>query len=75
MMTVRTGGAAAGASSATTSSASRFDRLKNRGRTSARFSGVMTFASWVTLVRWSRPSRRGRTSSGYFWMSPAAVIR
>jgi hypothetical protein len=72
---VRSGGAAAGMSSATTSFASRFDRWKNRGSTSARFSGVMTRASWVTLVRWSRPSRRGSTSSGYLRMSPAAVIR
>jgi hypothetical protein len=30
---------------------------KNRGRTSARFSGVITFASCVMLVRLSRPER------------------
>jgi hypothetical protein len=72
---VRSGGAGAGRSSATTSFASRFEVPKNRGTTSARLSGVMTFESSTTLERFSRPSRRGSARSGYRWSSSAAVFR
>ena len=72
---VRVGGAWAGRISATTSFASRFEVPKNRGRTSTRFSGVMTFETSTMVERFRRPSRRGSTISGYFWMSSAAVFR
>jgi hypothetical protein len=73
--TLRSGGAETGWSSATTSFASRREVPKNRGSTSARFSGVITFASSVTVARLRRPSRRGSTISGYRWMGSAAVFR
>ena len=69
----RIGGAGIGRISATTSFASRFEVPKNRGRTSARFSGVRTFETSTIVERLSRPSRRGSTISGYFWISSAAV--
>ena len=47
--TSRRGAASTGFISATTSIASRFERWKNRGSTSSRFSGVITFASSTTL--------------------------
>jgi hypothetical protein len=48
--TSRRGTTSAGLSSAATAIASRRDLWKKRGRTSARFSGVMTFASSTILV-------------------------
>jgi hypothetical protein len=72
--TVRTG-AGIGFSSEDTSFASRFERWKKRGRTAAMFSGVATFESSTTLVKQSRPSRSGSTTSGWRWMSAAAVAR
>ena len=58
------GTSAAGRISATTCFASCFEQWKNLGITSARFSLVITFASWMTLVMQSRPSRTGSTTSG-----------
>jgi hypothetical protein len=48
--TKRCGTTAAGASSAVTTLASRPDRWKKRGRTSAAFSAVSTFESSTTVV-------------------------
>jgi hypothetical protein len=73
--TARCGAASAGQSSAATSFASRFESWKKRGRTSARFSAVRTFESSTMLVKHSRPSRSGSTTSGNLWMSSAAVFR
>ena len=61
---VRTGTTSAGSNSATTCFASWRDLSKNLGRTSPRFSSVMTLASSTTLDMQSRPSRRGSTTSG-----------
>jgi hypothetical protein len=61
--TVRTG-AGLGFSSAETSFASLFERWKNLGRTSARLSAVATFESSTMLVKQSRPSLSGSTTSG-----------
>ncbi len=74
-MTSRRGGASRGRSSAATSCASRLERPKNLGRTSARFSGVRTFETSTTVVRQSLPSRRGSTISGKRSTSSAAVFR
>jgi hypothetical protein len=62
--TVRSAGAATGKSAAVTSFASLLERWKNRGRTSARFSGVSTFASSTMLVMHSLPSRSASRTSG-----------
>ena len=74
-MTSRCGITSAGRISTASSLASRFDRKKNRGRTSVRFSGVITRARSTTLVRQSFPFRSGSTTSGNLWMSPAATFR
>ena len=74
-MIVRLGTSAAGRISAATCFASCFEQWKNFGITSARFSLVITFASWMTLVMQSRPSRTGSTTSGNFWTSRAATCR
>jgi len=60
---------------AATAIASRFDRWKNLGNVSFRFSGVSTFASGTMLVMHKRPSRRGSTISGNRCTSFAAVCR
>jgi len=73
--TSRRGGASSGRISAATSAASRFERWKNRGRTSSKFSGVATFESSKTVVRHRRPSRRGSTTEGRRWTSSAAALR
>jgi hypothetical protein len=73
--TSRSAGVSIGISSAVTSFASRFESVKKRGRTSPRFSNVITFASSATLVRHRRPSRIGTSTSGNSWMSSAAVLR
>jgi hypothetical protein len=73
--TSRLGITAAGRMSMATTFASRFDRWKNLGITSARFSGVITRASSTTLVMQSRPSRSGSTTSGNCCTSWAATLR
>jgi hypothetical protein len=73
--TVRIGGAGTGRISATTAFASCLEVPKKRGRTSALFSGVMTFETSTIVERLSRPSRRGSMTFGYFWISSAAVFR
>jgi hypothetical protein len=73
--TSRLGITAAGRISIATSFASRFDRWKNLGITSARFSGDITRASSTTLEMQSRPSRSGSTTSGNCWTSWAATLR
>ena len=75
VMTSRCGAASSGRNAAETAFAPDFDRWKNRGRTSSRFSGVRTFASSTTLVKQSLPSRSGSMISGNFSMSSAAVFR
>ncbi len=52
----RRGAFSTGRMDAATKAASRLERPKNRGRTSAAFSGVMTFASSMTDDKHSRPS-------------------
>jgi hypothetical protein len=52
---VRAGGRSSGISSATSSRASSLERWKNRGSTSARFSGVRTFATSKMVERSSDP--------------------
>jgi hypothetical protein len=71
--TVRTGTTSAGRISAATCFASWRDLSKNLGRTSARFSSVITRASSTTLDMQSRPSRRGSTASGNLSTSRVAV--
>ena len=73
--TSRLGTTAAGQISTATALASCFDRWKNSGMTSALFSGVMTLASWTTLVMQSLPARSGSTTSGNRWMRWAATFR
>jgi hypothetical protein len=67
----RTGGVRA----AETAFASCFEQWKKRGRTSAQFWGVITFASSTTAVMHRRPSRRGSTISGKRCTRSAAVLR
>jgi len=74
-MTSRMGTTSAGRSEAATASASRRESLKNRGSTSARFSGVSTLASSFTVERQSSPARSAASTSGNAWMSSAAVFR
>ena len=64
-----------GWSSATSSCASRAERPKKRGTTTARFSPVSTLASSATVERHSRPSRSGSMTSGKSWSSAAALLR
>ena len=71
--TVLAGTTAAGRISATTCFASWRDLSKNFGRTSARFSSVMTLPSSMTLEMQSLPSRRGSTTSGNRSTSRVAV--
>ena len=71
--TVLTGTTAAGRISATTCFASWRDLSKNLGRTSERFSPVMTLPSSTTLEMQSLPSRRGSTTSGNRSTSRVAV--
>ncbi len=73
--TVLTGTTSAGSNSATTCFASWRDLSKNLGRTSPRFSSVMTLASSTTLDMQSLPSRRGSTTSGNFSTSRVATSR
>ncbi len=73
--TVREGGEATGQSSAAMTAASCLERRKKRGSTSARFSGVSTFASEAMVVKQRRPSLKGSRISGKRWMSEAAVMR
>jgi hypothetical protein len=73
--TARIGRESTGDSSAEMAFASWREEWKKRGRTSARFSGVMTLASSTTLVMQSLPSWRGATTSGYRWTRSAAVFR
>ena len=60
----RRGGFSTGRMDAATKAASRLESPKNRGRTSAAFSGVMTFASSMTDDKHSRPSRSAASISG-----------
>jgi hypothetical protein len=69
------GTSAAGRISAATCFASCFEQRKNLCITSARFSLVITFASWMALAMQSRPSRTGSTTSGNLWTSRAATWR
>jgi len=62
--TVLVGTTSAGRISATACLASCFEQWKNFAGTVARFSSVMTLASWGTFETQSRPSRRGSASSG-----------
>jgi len=73
--TSRRGITVAGQIATATALASCFDRWKNCGMTSALFSGVMTLASWTTLVMQSFPARSGSASSGNRWMRWAATFR
>ncbi len=75
MTTVLLGTTAAGMISTATCFASCFEQWKNLGSASARFASVMTFASWTMLVRHSRPSRNGSTTSGNRATSRAATFR
>jgi len=69
------GTTSAGRSATTTSSASRRDSPKNRGRTSRQLSGVSTFATSFTVERQRSPLRSAASTSGNAWMSSAAVFR
>jgi hypothetical protein len=73
--TVLLGTTSAGSNSAATCFASCFERWKNRGITSARFSGVITLASWGTFETQSRPSRSGSAISGNSPTNRAATWR
>ena len=73
--TVLLGTTSAGSISATTCFASSFEQWKNFCITVARFSPVITLASWGTLEMQSRPSRRGSTTSGNLPTSRAATCR
>ncbi len=75
MTTVLLGTTAAGMISTATCFASCFEQWKDFGSTSARFASVMTFASWTMLVRHSRPSLSGSTTSGNRPTSLAATFR
>jgi hypothetical protein len=71
----RRGGFSTGRSAVATNAASRADFPKNRGTTSAAFSGVRTLASSMTEDRQRSPLRSAASTAGYAWMSPAAVFR
>jgi hypothetical protein len=73
--TVLLGTTSAGSSSTATAFASSFEQWKNCGITSARFSSVITLASWTTFEMQSLPSRRGSATSGNFPTSRAATCR
>jgi hypothetical protein len=60
----RRGTTGRGASSAEISFASCFEQWKNRGRTTARFSGVMTRASSTMLLMQRLPCRSASSTSG-----------
>ena len=62
--TVLLGTSSIGLSLATSCFASWREQPKNMGRTSARFSSVITLASSLTVVMHSLPSRIGTSSSG-----------
>jgi hypothetical protein len=73
--TVLVGPCSTGRSSATSCFASWREHPKNRGRTSARFSSVITFASSLTVVMHNRPSRIGPSTSGNRRTSRAPTCR
>jgi hypothetical protein len=73
--TVLFGTTSAGRNSAATCLASWRERPKNLGRTSCRFSSVITFATSMTVVVHNRPSRSGSTISGNRSTSLAATCR
>jgi hypothetical protein len=73
--TVRLGITAEGAISAATCLASWRESPKNRGRTSLRFSSVITRASSMTVVKQRRPSRTGSSTSGNCRSRREATIR
>ena len=75
MTTVLLGTNAAGKISTASCFASCFEQWKNFVSTSARFASVMTFASCTMLVRHSRPSLSGSTTSGNRATSRAATFR
>ena len=64
-----------GASSATSSSISRFDRWMARARIASRFSRVRWGASLTTPLRWRRPSPSIVSSTGCSREARAAAIR
>ena len=71
--TVLRGTTSAGRISAATCFAPWRDLSKNLGRTSARFSSVITFASSTTLDMQSLPSRRGSITTGNLSTSRVAT--
>ena len=73
--TILVDGTSRGWSSATSSCASRAERPKKRGVTTARFSSVSTLASSPMVERQSRPSRSGSITSGKSCSSSAALLR
>jgi hypothetical protein len=75
LTTSRVGTTSAGRIEADSASASRCESPKNRGKTSVAFSGLRARASSAMVDKQRLPERSASATSGWAWMSSAAVLR